>query len=293
MLKTFQTITLLSLVMGLSFSQYTWAEKTEKTSEPKSEQISKTTPFTIGETTTWHSEILDEQRTVNVYLPQSYTSNKQQTYPVIYLLDGSADEDFIHIAGLVQFGSFSWIKMMPESIVVGIANVDRKHDFTFPSSLELDQKEFPTSGGSEDFIEFIAKELQPKINQQYRVQGDNSTLMGQSLGGLLATEILFNHPDMFNQYMIISPSLWWDKGSMIRNEYKLTFKNKTVFVGVGKEGPTMEGAARKLHEKLSPYKTNNNRIGFGYFEQLDHGDTLHQAAYAGFEFLFQKAETAK
>ena len=100
--------------------------------------ISDTT-FTIGKTVKIKSKILNENRELNIYLPASYNLDSLKTYPVIYLLDGSKDEDFIHISGIVQFGSFSWINMLPESIVVGIANVDRKRDFTYPSKNELDQ----------------------------------------------------------------------------------------------------------------------------------------------------------
>ena len=94
-------------------------------------QIKSSKPFCIGKTITIHSKILNEDRILNIYLPNSYNPDSVKTYPVIYLLDGSRDEDFIHISGLVQFGSFSWINMIPETIVVGIANIDRKRDFTF------------------------------------------------------------------------------------------------------------------------------------------------------------------
>jgi|GEM_PF-4502434 len=113
-----------------------------------SQVISKTN-FTIGETLEIESKILNQKRDVNIYFPESYSSDSIHKYPVIYLLDGSRDEDFIHVVGLVQFCSFSWINILPESIVVGIGNSDRKHDFTYPSSDERDIKEFPTTGGSE------------------------------------------------------------------------------------------------------------------------------------------------
>ncbi|TDR20455.1 alpha/beta hydrolase [Marinicella litoralis] len=246
-------------------------------------------PFSIGETISWHSSVLDEQRSINVYLPQSYHQGSNQDYPVIYLLDGSADEDFIHIAGLVQFGSFSWIKMLPESIVVGIANVDRKHDMTYPTQNEQDKKDFPTTGGSKQFIQFIKDELQPMVNLKYRTT-TNKTIIGQSLGGLLATEILFNHPEMFDNYLIVSPSLWWDDGSLLNSKTEVYLSKQTVFIGVGKEGTIMEGAAKSLYEVLN--KHPNKNLKFQFFEQLDHGDTLHLAVYAGFEFLFNQQNAA-
>ena len=91
------------------------------------------------------SEVLNEQRILNVYVPEGTDSTKR--YPVIYVLDGSANEDFIHIVGIVQFMIMS--QMMEPSIVVGIANVDRKRDFTYPTSIEKDKQDFPTTGHSE------------------------------------------------------------------------------------------------------------------------------------------------
>jgi predicted alpha/beta superfamily hydrolase len=116
----------------------TWAQKELK--------LNNSVPITIGETRELRSDILNETRFLNIYLPASYTNDATTKYPVIYLLDGSIDEDFIHIAGLVQFGSFSWINMIPESIIVGITNIDRKKDFTSPSTVREDKSDFPTAG---------------------------------------------------------------------------------------------------------------------------------------------------
>jgi len=95
-------------------------------SQPKSQSK----PFILGEILEINSLELAEKRTLNIYLPAGYSRAHSSRYPVIYLLDGSADEDFIHVAGLVQFNNFPWINRLPESIVVGIANTNRKRDFT-------------------------------------------------------------------------------------------------------------------------------------------------------------------
>lgn len=91
-------------------------------------------PLVLGHSERIHSALLGEQRTLNIYLPDGYSAQADTTYPVIYLLDGAADEDFIHIAGAVQFASFPWVKRLPPSILVGIANTDRKRDMTFKTS---------------------------------------------------------------------------------------------------------------------------------------------------------------
>lgn len=242
-------------------------------------------PFSIGESVKLKSEVLKEERTLNIYLPQSYQTDTTKRYPVIYLLDGSANEDFIHIAGLVQFGSFSWINMVPESIVVGISNVDRKRDFTYPSNNKQDREEFPTSGKSANFIQFIAEEVQPFINSYYKTT-ETKTLIGQSLGGLLATEILFSKPNMFDHYIIVSPSLWWSDQSLLKKNPANYKSGKSIYIAVSKEGPIMEQTARDLHTKLDQKKSKNTKLYFEFFEQQNHGDALHLAIYSAFEKIF-------
>lgn len=270
---------LLLLLAFISFSVQVLAQK-------ETPEINKT-PFAIGETIEFTSNILQEKRRLNIYLPASYSKDKERQYPVIYLLDGSKEEDFIHIAGLVQFGSFSWINMMPESIVVGIANVDRKRDFTFPTNNKKDKEEFPTTGASADFIKYLKSEVKPLIGSSYRVTGEQ-TLLGQSLGGLLATEIFYRNPNLFDNFVIVSPSLWWNDESLLAEKlHHKDFKGK-VFVAVGKEGATMERIARKLYGKIENGVSEKAQIGFKFYEQQSHGDVLHLAAYDAFSFLFQK-----
>lgn len=243
--------------------------------------------FSIGKTVEIQSSVLGENRILNIYLPESYSKDLTKKYPVIYLLDGSKDEDFIHISGLVQFGSFPWLNLVPESIVVGISNVDRKRDFTYPSNNELDQKELPTSGKSELFINFIENELQPFIETTLRTTG-NKTLIGQSLGGLLATEILLKKPNLFDQYIIVSPSLWWDNGNLLKFEPEKYTTTKSIYIAVGKEGKTMEQTAKQLYKKLEKTKEDNTTIYFDFLEDKDHGDALHIAVYNAFEKIYKQ-----
>jgi uncharacterized protein len=240
--------------------------------------------FPLGIIHQLHSVELNEKRTLNIYLPEGY--HKDSSYPVIYLLDGSADEDFIHVTGLVQFYNFPWVNVLAKSIVVGIANVDRRRDFTFPTTIEKDKKDFPTTGGSEKFIRFIEKELQPFINQSFKTNRSNM-LIGQSLGGLLATEVLLKKPDLFSQYVIVSPSLWWDNESLLKTNLT-SFKNKmTIYIAVGKEGKIMEDDAKALSDLLKT-KLTNGTIQFEYISNKEHGNIFHQAVANAFEFFGEK-----
>lgn len=240
--------------------------------------------FPLGIIRQVHSVELNENRTLNIYLPEGF--HKDSSYPVIYLLDGSADEDFIHVAGLVQFYNFPWVNVLPKSIVVGIANIDRRRDFTFPTTIEKDKKDFPTTGGSEKFIRFIEKELQPYINKSFKTNGSNM-LIGQSLGGLLATEVLFKKPELFSQYVIVSPSLWWDKESLLKTKLKSFKKKISIYIAVGKEGKIMEDDAKALNDLLKP-KLTNGSIQFEYISNKEHGNIFHQAVANAFEFFGER-----
>lgn len=251
--------------------------------------LSQTT-FPLGQTLQIYSEQLHEPRTLNIYLPPDYGQDSTKKYPVIYLLDGSADEDFIHIAGLVQFGTFPWVNMLPESIVVGIANVDRKRDFTIPTHNEKDRAATPTSGGSEAFIRFLETELQPFINSRYATDSVR-ILIGQSLGGLLGTEILLKKPELFSHYILVSPSLWWDDESLLKLEPRPWTSPKTVYLTAGKEEPpVMVQDAQELAAKLGRIDSKRIRLIFKIMEGQDHANILHLAVYDAFLQIFKSTK---
>jgi uncharacterized protein len=262
-------------------------------------QKEATTPFVLGIVDKIQSKSLGEERILNIYLPQGYNKNDTDRYAVTYLLDGSADEDFIHVVGLYQFYSFEWINRVPKTIVVGIATVDRRRDFTYPTTLEKDKKKYPTTGHSDKFIAFLEHELQPFIEKNYKVNA-SKTLIGESLGGLLATEILFKKPALFNKYIIVSPSLWWDNGSLLNQSSDLLnegfSQNTTVYIGVGKEGLTpteiprvMEVDANLLAEKLKGTKSKAVHVYFDYLPEEDHATIMHQAVSNALKFLYSSS----
>lgn len=255
-------------------------------------------PLTIGNIDQVYSKVLGENRTLNIYLPEGYNEKDSVKYPVIYVLDGSIDEDFIHIVGIVQYNTFPWVNQIPKSIVVGIANVDRKRDFTSPTTFEIDKQHAPTGGGSAKFISFIENELQPYIEKTYKTSA-SKTLIGQSLAGLVATEILFTKPRLFNKYIIVSPSLWWNDGSLLKLNPEIlqdSFNEQTdVYIGVGKEGLTpgldshvMEVDANLLADKIAQTKSENVNVHFDYLPNENHATVTHPAVFNAFRILYPK-----
>ncbi len=274
----------LILILLFTITQTITAQQTDPRYDDK-----KVFPFGIIEEI--NSQELSEKRTLNIYLPAGYHPDSLTTYPTIYVLDGSANEDFPHIAGLAQF--MNMYNLLPKSIVVGIANVDRYRDFTYPSSNKKDKKSLPTSGGSEKFINFIEKEVQPFIKKNYKTNG-YKTIIGQSLGGLVATEILLKRHYLFNDFIIVSPSLWWDKQKMINGASDFFKSNnqlkKRIFVSLGKEHPTMHEVADKLVNAIKDSENKNIELYYVPILEEDHATILHRAVYKAFEKFNPKTD---
>lgn len=263
--------------------------------QSKNEERGQPRPFVLGSIEEIQSKILAEKRVLNIYVPDGYNKSDTVRYPVVYQLDGSSDEDFIHIVGLYQFNSFPWINRVPKSIVVGIATVDRRRDFTYPTSIAKDKAKYPTTGKSAQFISFLEQELQPFIEKNYNTNS-SKTIIGQSLGGLLATEILLTRPSLFNKYIIVSPSLWWDNGSLLNKPstaLSAAFNPALgVYIGVGKEGlvpgdnpRVMEVDANLLADKIKSVTNKTVKVHFDYLPAESHATILHPAVFNALRYL--------
>ena len=136
---------------------------TALSAESKSNPI--TTPINIGESIVFHSNKLNEDRTVLIHDPNAYLeSDKQSEFGVIYVLDGPSH--FRYLVGLLhRMGG----EFLPKMIIVADAQNDRAKDLG--------------ADGFDDFNYYLEKELMPYINSNYKTTSDN-VLIGHSLGGL-------------------------------------------------------------------------------------------------------------
>ena len=242
------------------------------------------TPLQIGDTFTLESKVLSERRTINVYLPAAYQDEQQPNLPVLYMPDGGIGEDFLHVAGLVQIGSLNGT--MRPHILVGIENTQRRRDLTGPTEVAEDKEIAPVVGGSAKFRQFIRDELMPVINQRYRTTGETA-IMGESLAGLFVTETLLLEPDLFDTYIAIDPSLWWNNQAvsqaMIKQWPSYQGPAKRLYLAAGNKVSNLESTqalASQLHshERLS--------VDFIAYPDENHGTIYHPAALDALRKLF-------
>jgi uncharacterized protein len=170
-------------------------------------------PLVIGETFTIASRSLKETRRINVWLPTGYAASPDRRLPVLYMPDGGMQEDFLHVAGLLQV-SIGNGTMRP-FILVGVENTERRRDMTGPTKNEDDRKIAPRVGGSAAFRRFIRNELMPEVKGRYRTTSETA-IVGESLAGLFVVETFLHEPDLFDTYIAFDPSLWWNDQALVR-----------------------------------------------------------------------------
>lgn len=266
--------------------------------------------ITIGTIDSISSKVLNEQRKIWIHLPRSvqYKGFSIQKYPVVYLLDG--DAHFSSVVGMIeQLSEINGNTICPEMIVVGIPNTNRTRDLT-PTHSDIDlpfvnKGLSEQSGGGEKFTEFLEKELIPYIDSKYPT-APYKTLIGHSFGGLTVMNVLANHTNLFNSYVAIDPSMWWDKQKFLKETTKtLTTKNLanvSLFLGVAN---TMEDnmdlqkvrkdtsvitkhirSALDLNDFLSQNKKSNLQYQYKYYKDDNHGSIPLIATYDALRFLF-------
>ena len=245
----------------------------------------------IGKRYKINSKVLNEERTYTVHLPNRFNSFDTK-YPVIYLLDGRSN--FLHTSGITDFLSDG--RRMPQVIVVAIENTNRTRDLT-PEQTIKDEDEFKNvegTGGADNFLTFIETELMPEINTTYNTASYN-ILIGHSLGGLFATYALVNKPKLFQAYVSLSPSLWFNDQSLVKDldsYFDTNYKEPIRFyMTMGNEGGTMLGGAYKLIGAFEDHSEKHPDTNIKYkFEPMfaeTHGTIPHRGTYNGLEFIFQ------
>lgn len=264
----------------------------------------------IGKVDSVYSTILGEERKVWVYVPNMNAGNRNtsQRYPVVYLLDG--DAHFSSVAGMIQqLSQVNGNTICPEIIVVGIPNTDRTRDLT-PTHITsdppmMDSNFSKTTGGGENFVSFIEKELMPHIDAAYPTQ-PYRVLIGHSFGGLTVMNVLTNHTKLFNAYIAIDPSMWYDKERFLAaTEKKLTDKKydgTRLYLGIANTMPAGMSVEKMLKDTstdtrhirsifaldkfIKANKQNGLKFSGKYYADDDHSSVPLVTEYDGLRFIF-------
>lgn len=241
--------------------------------------------ISFGQTYTIASETLGETRTINVWVPPGGETDGRAPYRTLYLIDGGTEQDWFHITGLAQLGALSWT--FEPMVVVGIETDDRQNELTPPAGDARYRDEFPTSGSAADFRNFITGEVQPFIEANFPVSGETA-IIGESLAGLFIIDTWLKTPGAFDDYIAVSPSLWWDDKALGLNAASLLaggdYQGRRLFLACADEGGTMQDAIDRVYDAAVGADVEV------HFDDLSatetHATIFHQAALHAFRLFY-------
>jgi predicted alpha/beta superfamily hydrolase len=220
--------------------------------------------ITIGQRLSFESKILNQQRDLLVYTPPSYGFNDNEQFPVLYMVD--ADYNFHYVTGLIELLS-SISANIPEMLVVGISG---KGTGTYRKQSKPPY-DVSDKGSADVTLKFINDEVMPLINSKYKTNG-YKILAGHSIGGLFSTYAMLSEHEMFDAFIAISPSLWWEDEALKKQTLEQFAKKQqipaTFYISLANEkGMGVHGFVEMLQSK-GPRSLN---LHFKHFPDESHG----------------------
>lgn len=174
-------------------------------------------PIVIGSVHRISSKVYGDEQILSVRLPRGYAENPDKAYPVLFSVDGGPDQDFELLAGIAAEAEFS--TSFEPFVLVGVKTKDRSKQLT-PELKRLPLAQLKASfgdrmvpGGAAKFREYLAQDVIPWVKKRYRT--DRTIVTAASLGGLFVLDTFLERPEMFDDYIALTPSVWWDDGRIV------------------------------------------------------------------------------
>src|SRR5450830_1838088 len=252
---------------------------------------SSATPLIIGESFTIASKALGETRHINVYVARAWDTPPDAPLPVLYMPDGGIQEDFLHVAGLLQVSVANGT--MRPFMLVGIQNTQRRRDLTGPTDNPEDRKIAPIVGGSAAYRSFIRDELMPEVKRRYRTTQETA-IVGESLAGLFVVETFLLEPQLFDHYLAFDPSLWWNQSALPAQAAALLSKqgpdkHSLYLASSSEKGIAIE--VQRLEDILRKQAPANLQWHVEKMPDETHGTIYQPAALKAFRTVFRPEVT--
>ena len=220
---------------------------------------------------------------IAVGLPANYDPSVEK-YATIYVLDGEEDFDFVSN----QCKEITDKNAFEQVLVVSIGyGKDRSIDYT-PTEISS------VTGGAPEFLNFIKTQLIPEIEAQFGVDTARSSrvILGHSYGGLFGANVFCVDNELFGNYILLSPSLWFDDliSLQLEKDYREHNKDRSqlVFMGIGaaenhgRMQAPFEAFYQTLRDNYSAIQLIKNRE-----EHLDHMGSKNPNIIKGLNYYFQ------
>jgi uncharacterized protein len=240
-----------------------------------------------------------------ITLPPDF--NTEREYKILYYLDAWWLEGLVTGSYRVKsLSNKSLSNNMDELILVGISHVgnerawnkQRLMDFT-PSKSSLNmvinyggvQLNAETTGGAEEFMNFFKNQIIESIEKDYKIDPSSRCILGHSFGGLFGFYAYLNHPELFSNYILLAPAIWWNDSELFKDTESILSKREVkMFIAMGTgEIKMIKIPMATLVQELRSGKNNKLEFTYKQYENADHHSVLPQSIYDGIELLYTKS----
>ncbi|MDG2960180.1 alpha/beta hydrolase-fold protein [Bisgaard Taxon 10/6] len=208
----------------------------------------------------YQQDISFEQKQYRLLIAEPKVSVKNNA--ILYVLDGNG-----HFP--LALNSVRIDRTLP--IIVGIgypvdtayAPEQRVRDYTFSPE---EEKIFNRGGGAKDFLKLIRTQIKPIIEARYSIDKNKQFLFGHSLGGLFGLYVLFHQPDLFQHYIIASPSIWWKNAGIIpQRQPWVRSTPQSILITLGEYEEHPEKDPKMTAQRLTKIKRRQQIMPTRYF----------------------------
>ena len=206
-------------------------------------------PIVIGSIHRIRSTIYGNEQIITVRLPRGYADNPTRRYPVLFSVDGGPDQDFELLAGVAAEAEHS--TSIEPFILIGVHTLDRYRQLTPamtrlpPERLRENFRDRLVPGGADRFRDYLERDVIPWATARYRT--DRKILTAASLGGLFVLETFLRRPELCDEYIALTPALWWDDGRLVDEAAQMLSRhrpsNRRLYFTMGDEGVGNRGQA--------------------------------------------------
>lgn len=253
----------------------------------------KTSDVTLNysETLVFYSEEVQDSFHIFIKFPKGYDTNLEKTYPGIFLLDG--DIMFPMAWGIVRYLQYD--KFVPDVLIIGIGYGGLSNSYSV-NKRERDYsiskiEGLKDSGGGEKFLRFIKNELIPFLSSNYKLDNTELTLSGHSLGGLFVLYSLLTDPELFSNYISISPYIFQDFDKILslieNNKIKQSDIRLFISVGANEEEKEFKCPIKNIVERLQQINPTRIKLKFKELEDGTHFSTPAEGLTNGLIFSFE------
>jgi predicted alpha/beta superfamily hydrolase len=221
---------------------------------------------------------LNNERTIKIYIPESYKQDSTRVYPLALVLDA----EYLFDIYVANSKLFALKDKAPEQIVVGIYQNQRNERKT---DCEVNANSMLTESSSK-FYKFIKNELLNYIEDSYRISPFR-TIVGNTITANFTNYFMVENENLFNAYINVNPSYSTDISELFRGKIPSLDSNTYYYLNTGDyNGEQKDKAIETVYYVLKNFENENFKYKYDVFDGSTRISSIGQAISGAFGHIF-------